>query len=186
MPKRLPTHQIDTDGATDGDNLTYEAATDKWVPGASPGAGPFILENGAATISSRNDEPTDPQVGDLWFDADATLPPIDAADVVVDDSAFDNITGTDVQVALDSIDDALGSIPASLAVEEENVAVASGVSTLNFVGATVTDDGGGQVTVTIDAASGTTAWMPLTTVVGGVPELVWDDDDSLIPTEVPL
>lgn len=28
-------------------------------------------------------------------------------------------------------------------------------------------------------------WMPLTTVVAGEPELVWDDDDSLIPTEVP-
>lgn len=27
-------------------------------------------------------------------------------------------------------------------------------------------------------------WMPLTTVTGGVPELVWDGDDSLIPTEV--
>lgn len=27
-------------------------------------------------------------------------------------------------------------------------------------------------------------WMPLTTVVAGAPELVWDDDDSLIPTEV--
>jgi hypothetical protein len=28
-------------------------------------------------------------------------------------------------------------------------------------------------------------WMPLTTVIAGVPELVWDSDDSLIPTEVP-
>lgn len=30
----------------------------------------------------------------------------------------------------------------------------------------------------------TQAWMPLTTVVGGSPELVWDADDSLIPTYV--
>ena len=29
-------------------------------------------------------------------------------------------------------------------------------------------------------------WLPLTTVVGGVPELVWDADDSLIPTSVPV
>jgi len=29
-------------------------------------------------------------------------------------------------------------------------------------------------------------WVPLTTVVGGLPELVWDADDSLIPTLVPL
>lgn len=26
------------------------------------------------------------------------------------------------------------------------------------------------------------AWMPLTTVVSGVPDLVWDGDDELIPT----
>ena len=29
-------------------------------------------------------------------------------------------------------------------------------------------------------------WMPLTTVVSGEPELVWDEDNSLIPTEVPI
>jgi hypothetical protein len=28
-------------------------------------------------------------------------------------------------------------------------------------------------------------WMPLTTVIAGVPEFVWDSDDSLVPTEVP-
>lgn len=33
----------------------------------------------------------------------------------------------------------------------------------------------------VDAA----VWMPLTTVVGGVPQLVWDADGSLIPTKVP-
>jgi hypothetical protein len=33
---------------------------------------------------------------------------------------------------------------------------------------------------------GSEAWMPLTTVVGGEPELVWDDDDSLIPTSTAL
>lgn len=34
--------------------------------------------------------------------------------------------------------------------------------------------------------SSTTALVPLTTVVGGVPELVWDDDNNLVMTEVPL
>lgn len=33
-----------------------------------------------------------------------------------------------------------------------------------------------------DPADDSAAWMPLTTVVGGEPELVWDGDDSLIPT----
>lgn len=29
-------------------------------------------------------------------------------------------------------------------------------------------------------------WLPLTTVVDGVPELVWEDDNALIPTCVPV
>jgi hypothetical protein len=33
-------------------------------------------------------------------------------------------------------------------------------------------------------ATTNTQYLPLTTVTGGVPELVWDDDDSLIPTEI--
>jgi hypothetical protein len=46
---------------------------------------------------------------------------------------------------------------------------------------------GGVVTFAAPSGgSGSTAYMPLTTVVGGVPELVWDADDSLIPTEVTL
>jgi hypothetical protein len=32
----------------------------------------------------------------------------------------------------------------------------------------------------------TAGWMPLTTVVGGVPELVWESTDSLIPTYGPF
>ena len=39
---------------------------------------------------------------------------------------------------------------------------------------------------THSAADDVAVWMPLTTVVGGVPELVWDSDDSLIPTLVPI
>lgn len=36
------------------------------------------------------------------------------------------------------------------------------------------------------AASDTEVWMPLTTVVSGVPDFVWDANNSLIPTLVPL
>lgn len=43
-------------------------------------------------------------------------------------------------------------------------------------------EGGG----TGDPSDDTHVWMPLTTVVGGVPELVWDANNSLIPTLVPL
>jgi len=41
-------------------------------------------------------------------------------------------------------------------------------------------------TIATDPADDTQVWMPLTTVVGGSPELVWDADDSLIPTLEPL
>jgi hypothetical protein len=37
-----------------------------------------------------------------------------------------------------------------------------------------------------DPTLDTVVWMPLTTVVGGNPELVWGADDSLIPTLIPL
>jgi hypothetical protein len=41
-------------------------------------------------------------------------------------------------------------------------------------------------TLNASEASATSAWMPLTTVVAGEPELVWDGDDSLIPTFTPI
>ena len=49
----------------------------------------------------------------------------------------------------------------------------------------------GDDTLTLDAtgddpSTDTLVWMPLTTVTGGVPELVWDADDSLIPTLTPF
>ncbi len=37
-----------------------------------------------------------------------------------------------------------------------------------------------------DPSTDTKVWMPLTTVVGGVPQLVWDANNSLIPTLVPI
>jgi hypothetical protein len=45
---------------------------------------------------------------------------------------------------------------------------------------TPTGGGGGGA-----SPADTAAWLPLTTVVAGVPDLVWDADDSLIPTLIP-
>lgn len=58
-------------------------------------------------------------------------------------------------------------------------------------GLTGTDQGGGELLIEASSAGGaavtdTAAWMPLTTVTGGVPELVWDGDDDLIPTLVSI
>lgn len=57
-------------------------------------------------------------------------------------------------------------------------------------GLDVTDEGAGVIRVDSggggDPAADTHVWMPLTTVAAGVPELVWDGDDSLIPTLTPL
>jgi hypothetical protein len=56
-------------------------------------------------------------------------------------------------------------------------------------GLTGTDLGGGVIEIAAGGGSpadDTLVWMPLTTVTGGTPELVWDADDSLIPTLTPL
>ena len=77
-------------------------------------------------------------------------------------------------------------------VQEEGVSLTGQAQTLDFVGTAVTATGTGPVkTITIstgagDPASDTQVWMPLTTVVAGAPELVWDGDDSLVPTLVPV
>jgi len=61
--------------------------------------------------------------------------------------------------------------------------------------ATFTVDADGRLTaagtVAVSGGSGaspsdTAGWMPLTTSVGGVPDLVWDADDDLIPTYGPF
>jgi hypothetical protein len=54
-------------------------------------------------------------------------------------------------------------------------------------GLTGTDLGGGVIEISAtggggDPADDPTVWLPLTTVIGGVPDLVWDANDSLIPT----
>ena len=48
--------------------------------------------------------------------------------------------------------------------------------------ATAGTGGGGGGTSPADTAG----WMPLTTVLGGVPDLVWDADNNLIPTYGPF
>jgi hypothetical protein len=58
-------------------------------------------------------------------------------------------------------------------------------------GLTGTDNSDGTITLEATAAGGSPAddlvvWMPLTTVVSSVPELVWDADNSLIPTLTPI
>jgi len=59
-----------------------------------------------------------------------------------------------------------------------------------LAGTGITAHDNGDDTVTLSAAgsspSDTAAWMPLTTVVGGTPDLVWDASDSLIPTYTPF
>lgn len=80
---------------------------------------------------------------------------------------------------------------ASLTVEDEGTPLATAATVLDFVGAGVTATGAGaEKTITIAGpgvpADDTHVWMPLTTVVGGEPVLVWDGDDSLIPDLVPV
>jgi hypothetical protein len=58
------------------------------------------------------------------------------------------------------------------------------VRRINLDGATLTDDGDAEITITFEAGDGGGQVLPLTAVDGGTPVLVWDDDDSLIPTEV--
>lgn len=59
-------------------------------------------------------------------------------------------------------------------------------------GQVLTADSTASTGVSWQAAAGgtsptdTAGWLPLTTVVGGVPDLVWDATDSLIPTYTPF
>lgn len=52
---------------------------------------------------------------------------------------------------------------------------------LEWAGVDTSGGGGGGPSPT-----DTAGWMPLTTVAAGVPELVWDGDDNLIPTYGPF
>lgn len=91
------------------------------------------------------------------------------------------ISATDVQAAI--VEDA-----ADLAAHIADPADAHDASAIS-----VADAGGFYTGTDVEAVLAELApvnaaqvWMPLTTVTGGVPELVWDADDSLIPTLVSL
>lgn len=82
--------------------------------------------------------------------------------------------------------------PAALGitVQDENVNVGTGVTQIDFQGAGITaTPGTGEVIVTVPAipttaGALTTAIVPLTTVVAGTPDLVWDASDNLVLIEV--
>lgn len=73
---------------------------------------------------------------------------------------------------------------AGLTVQDENSTIATGVTQIDFRGASVTATAGtGEVIVTVAL---TTAYVPLAASISGVPELVWDADNELVLTEVPI
>lgn len=98
--------------------------------------------------------PADVPEDHLWFDTSAT-PTLAAASVSVTTTAFANIVGADVQTALDSIDDQLGTASGGITVQDENGNVGTGVTQIDFQGAGVTAAAGtGEVVVTIAGGGG--------------------------------
>jgi len=91
-------------------------------------------------------------------------------------------------VAADPIWDAKGDLAAATGAD---TAVKVPVGTNGQVLTADSTASAGVKWATAAAGSGaspsdTAGWMPLTTVVGGVPDLVWDAGDSLIPTFTPF
>jgi hypothetical protein len=112
----------------------------------------------------------------------------DASSISVADVAG-NFAGDDVEEVLAELFASLGA--AAIDVEDEGVLLTAILTALDFVGrgVTATHGGGGAITVTVPGGAtpdDTHGWMPLTTVVGGVPDVVWDANNSLIPTYVPF
>ena len=135
---RLGPHQIDTTGATDGDALVYDAATDKYGPGAV---------SGVPTSRAINTDSTLTGGGDLT--ADRTL-------------------GVDTSAEAERIRDVIGAA----LVAGTNITI-----TVN--------DAGDTITIAVTGVPSGTRLIPLTTVIGGVPDFVWDADNELVLTEVP-
>jgi hypothetical protein len=106
---------------------------------------------------------------------------------------LDPESGTDGQVPVIAggkfvIGDQTGGTGSPLIVKDEGTEVEPTTSSMDFTGAgvTATSDGSGHVTVDVSSSAPTTALVPLTTVVAGEPSLIWDGDNQLVMTEVPL
>lgn len=69
-----------------------------------------LVGEGVRRISTRATQPNTAQEGDLWYDADAVVPDLAAADVTFDDTGLSEITGDDVQEALEAVDASLVSL----------------------------------------------------------------------------
>lgn len=83
-----------------------------------------------------------------------------------------SIAATDVQAAIQEVRDEASGVAALDDLTDVTLTSPASAEHLRFDGS-----------VWVNSPR---VWMPLTTVVGGVPELVWDADDSLIPTEVAI
>lgn len=127
----------------------------------------YVVSSGAATtVLATHTGDTDDA-----HDASAISYDNGASGLTADDvqAAIDELAGGAVSIALDDLSDVDAPAPADGDV-------------LTF------DSGSGDWIASAGGALPTDvwAWMPLTSIDGGDPVLVWDDDDSLIPTLVPL
>lgn len=75
--------------------------------------------------------------------------------------------------------------PGNAGLDAEAVRDTIAAALVQGVGVQITVDDAAE-TITIAVTPDSTRLAPLTTTVGGVPQLVWNEDDNLVMTEVPL
>lgn len=110
-----------------------------------------------------------------WAGASATTDPETVRDVI----AAALVAGSGVTV---TVNDAGDTITLTATTDPEVVRDTLGSALVAGSGVTiVVDDAANTVTINAPARP---AVVPLTTVVGGVPELVWDSANNLVMTEV--